>query len=104
MDRSPARPHASSVLLTMLPVIMLRGRREANKVADALSNVAMDGDGWEGLRDPQAQPNKQSLCCMLHLTCIRCSKWTPACLTGGLLHGAGSHLAGREAGRRVDRH
>ncbi|KAK9821101.1 hypothetical protein WJX81_004150 [Elliptochloris bilobata] len=30
--------------------------REANKVADALSNVAMDGAGWEGLRDSQARP------------------------------------------------
>ena len=47
-----------------------RGRREANKVADALSNVAMDGDGWEGLRDPQAPPTDQSLRCMLHLPCI----------------------------------
>lgn len=73
-------------------------------MADALSNVAMDGDGWEGLRDPQAQPNQLTLRCMLHLPCVACSRLTSACLTGGLLHGAGSHLAWREAGGRVDPH
>lgn len=51
--------------------------RQANKVADVLSNLAMDGCGWEGLRDPQAIPAplydqvlSQSL--FLYLGCSKC--------------------------------
>ena len=36
--------------------LLLAAFRQANKVADVLSNLAMDGCGWEGLRDPQAIP------------------------------------------------
>ena len=74
-----------------------RGCREANTAADALSNVAMDGDGWEGLRDPQAQPQRSSawVAC-----CTPTAFAAPASMLDQwlLLH-AGSHLAGWKAGR-----
>jgi hypothetical protein len=52
--RLPAPGVRQAAAALMYPRLVLR--RAANRVADALSNLAMDGGGWEGLRDLGVAP------------------------------------------------